>query len=266
MNCRQIIEVLEQIAPQDYAESWDNCGMSYGDLEQEVSNILVALEPTQKVIDEAIEKNIDMIITHHPMIFSPVKSLSCDNLIVQKITKLAKNDIVSYSMHTNMDVAVMSKVSADKLDLINVRRLENTIITDGEDLSETTGLGSVGEIKNQMLLGELAELVKDRFNIDSVRVVGDLQVKVNRIAILLGSGKSYIKKAIKEEVDVLITGDIDYHSAIDALEQGICLVDAGHFDTEYFFVDYMYNYLKTNLAKESVKVSIATEKSPFIII
>ena len=96
--------------------------------------------------------------------------------------------------------------------------------------------------------------------------MGELKKKVNRIAILPGSGKSYIKKAINEKADVLITGDIDYHSAVDALEEGICVIDAGHFDTEHFFVDYMYDYLKSQLSDNDVEIDKATEKSPFIII
>lgn len=266
MNCRQVIDVLEQIAPQGYAESWDNSGLSYGNVEQKVSRILIALEPTQKVIDEAIDKKADMIITHHPMIFSPIKNLSFDNVIGKKITKLAKNDIVCYSLHTNMDVAIMSKVSAHKLNLKQVKRLENTVMIDDNDISNTIGLGSVGVLENELSLKELSELVKDRFDIDRIRVVGELKKKVNRIAILPGSGKSYIKKAINEKADVLITGDIDYHSAVDALEEGICVIDAGHFDTEHFFVDYMYDYLKSQLSDNDIEIDKATEKSPFIII
>ena len=130
----------------------------------------------------------------------------------------------------------------------------------------TVGIGSIGDIPESITLKECSELVKDRFNIDRVRSVGDLQKRINRIAILPGSGKSYIKKAIKEKVDVLITGDIDYHSAVDALEEGICLIDAGHYDTEHFFVEYIAEYLNGKLGALGVNVDIATEKSPFTII
>lgn len=268
MKCRQIIDILEELAPQKFAENWDNCGLSYGNKDIDVNRILVALEPTENVIEQGIKKNADMIITHHPMIFSPVKTLSYDKVLGRKITMLAKNDIACYSMHTNMDAVVMARVAAKKMGLEEVIRLdvtdEHPYCVDGENI--TVGIGSIGDIPESITLKECSELVKDRFNIDRVRSVGDLQKRINRIAILPGSGKSYIKKAIKEKVDVLITGDIDYHSAVDALEEGICLIDAGHYDTEHFFVEYIAEYLNSKLSALGVNVDIATEKSPFTII
>lgn len=268
MKCKNIIDILEELAPQKFAENWDNCGLSYGNKDIDVNRILVALEPTENVIGQGIEKDVDMIITHHPMIFSSVKTLSFEKVIGRKITKLAKNDIVCYSMHTNMDAVVMARVAAEKMGLEEVIRLdvtdEHSYCVAGENI--TVGIGSIGNVTKSITLRECSELVKDIFNIDRVRVVGDLQKRLNRIAILPGSGKSYIKKAIKEKVDVLITGDIDYHSAVDALEEGICLIDAGHYDTEHFFVEYIAEYLNNKLIDFGVKVDIATEESPFTII
>lgn len=267
MKCRQIIDMLEKLAPHYYAENWDNCGLSYGDIEIDVDRILVALEPTREVINQAIDIKANMIITHHPMIFSPIKTVAFDKVLGKKITDLAKNDIVTYSMHTNMDVVVMASVAADKLGLKGVTRLEvTTANVKDSDAATSIGLGSVGELDNTLSLEKCAELVKESFGIDRLRVVGDLQHNINRIAILPGSGKSYIKKAIKEKADVLITGDIDYHSAVDALEEGICIIDAGHFDTEHFFVEYIAKYLEENLEFSNIQVNIATEKSPFTII
>lgn len=267
MKCRQIIDILEELAPQKFAESWDNCGLSYGNKDLNVDKILIALEPTECVIEQGIKKGVDMIITHHPMIFRPVKSLSCDEVIGRKITKLAKNDIACYSMHTNMDAVVMASVAADKLELQDVTRLgviEDDYSVDG--VTTTIGLGSVGNLKESISLRKCSQIIKDRFGIDRVRIVGNLQKNIERIAILPGSGKSYIKKAIKEKADVLITGDIDYHSAIDALEAGICVIDAGHFDTEHFFVEYVAKYLNKKLKSYGIEVDIATEKSPFTIV
>ena len=268
MKCRQIIDILEELAPHNFAESWDNCGLSYGNNDIDVDKVLIALEPTENVIEQGIIQGANMIITHHPMIFSPIKSLSCDKVIGRKITKLAKNDIACYAMHTNMDVAVMASVAAEKLGLQDVIRLEvtedNPYCIDGK--MTAIGLGSVGKVTEGISLKECCELIKDRFDIDRIRVVGDLQKNIDRIAILPGSGKSYINKAIKEKADVLITGDIDYHSAVNALEEGFCLIDAGHFDTEHFFVEYVAKYLKKKLDSYGIKVDIATEKSPFTII
>ena len=265
MKIRQLVEILETLAPSKLAQTWDNTGMSCGDLDKEISKIMVALEPSEVVIDQAIESGVDVLITHHPLIFKPIGSVVYDSLIGRKIIKLAQNNITAFSMHTNMDIAVMAHKSADILELNDVKRLEITNIDN--EKATVYGFGSIGYLKENMSLIKCVEFIKEKLNIDNVRVIGEIDKKVIKVAILPGSGKSFIDIAIQEEVDVLITGDIDYHSASDARDKGISIIDAGHFETEYFFVDYIKEFLTNNFNNTEnsfIQVEKAVEQSPFI--
>lgn len=265
MKCRQIVEWLEKLAPVEWAESWDNTGLAFGNMDNEVKRILVALEPTEDVIDQAIEVKADMVITHHPMIFKPIKSIDYDTVLGRKIIKLAKNDIVAYSMHTNLDVAVMAQEAARLLELDNVVRLQQISVRNefNEEVNDK-GLGSIGILRKRFNLEECAVYIKNKLNIEKLHVIGDLNSEVNKVAILPGSGKSFIEIAKNQEVDVFITGDIDYHSAVDASQMGINIIDAGHFGTEYLFVEFMYNYLVNNEHNKDIDVICASEKCPFV--
>lgn len=264
MNSRQLIEILDKLAAPKLAQTWDNTGVSFGNLDKEISKIMVALEPSEVVINQALESKVDVLITHHPMIFKPVGSLSYDSLIGRKITKLAQSNIVSFSMHTNMDVAVMALKSAQILGLADVKHLEITYID--ETSNEVYGFGSMGYLDKKLSMMQCVDLVKEKLNIDNLRVIGDMTKTIKKIAILPGSGKSFINNVLKENVDVLITGDIDYHSASDAVDMGVSIIDAGHFETEYFFVEYMEEFLN-NVFNETQNSSItiikAKENSPF---
>ena len=198
------------------------------------------------------------------MIFKPVGALSYDSLIGRKITKLAQNNIVTCSMHTNMDVAVMAKESAKILELGDVEYLEVTHVD--EETKDIYGFGCIGTTHEKLSMEECVNLVKEKLNINNLRVIGDMTKSINKIAILPGSGKSFINNVLKENVDVLITGDIDYHSASDARDMGVSVIDAGHFETEYFFVDYMEGYLRNifkELGETSIIIEKAKEESPF---
>ncbi len=264
MNSRQLIEILDKLAAPKLAQSWDNTGVSFGNLDKEISKIMIALEPSEVVIDQAIEAKVDVLITHHPMIFKPVGSLSYDSLIGRKITKLAQSNIVSFSMHTNMDVAVMALKSAQILGLSDVKHLEITHVDEASN--KVYGFGSMGSLDKDLSMMQCVDLVKEKLNIDNLRVVGDMNKTIRKIAILPGSGKSFINNVLKENVDVLITGDIDYHSASDAVDMGVSIIDAGHFETEYFFVEYMEEFLNNifkDMKDSSITITKAKENSPF---
>lgn len=374
MKCKSVISILEKLAPKKYAEDWDNVGLLLGKEEKEVKKIMVALDATENVINQAVKQEIDMLITHHPMLFSPIKSITSQDFLGKRIIKLLQNDISYYAMHTNFDVAAMADAVAEKLDLMNTRVFE-PVYTEklfkiavfvprdhaekvrmamvkegagfignysgctfqGEGIGtfiplegtnpyigklnetsyvneikietivdkprmnaviqamikvhpyeepaydiytlynsiDTVGIGKYGYLKQDISLQNLAMRVKMALNISNVQIVGDLEQKVASVVIVPGSGKSFLKRAIQMKADVYITGDIDHHTAIDAMEQGLCIIDAGHFGTEHIMVDYIKDYINNylhninwNLNGEDINVSIITakESSPFITI
>ncbi len=257
MKCKDIIKQLETIAPVHYAEKWDNVGLIVGDEEQEVHKVLIALDPSTEVIEQAIEQQCDMIITHHPLIFSPMKKITNNDFIGKRILSMMNNSIAYYAMHTNMDIAIMADESAAMVGLKDTVALEQV-----EPSNQHVGIGRFGNLVIAMSLLELAKAVKKQFHLDDVRVVGDLTKEIKKVAISTGSGEDFIENAIQMGADVLITGDIRHHKALDAIERNLSIIDAGHYGTERFMVEWLCAHLEVN----NVTVMAAKEQSPFKII
>jgi len=258
MKCKEIIDILEKLAPVNIAEDYDNVGLLVGDKEKEVKKIMIALDASKDVIKQAIDEKVDMLITHHPMIFRGIKRVDKANFLGDKILELAKNDISYYASHTNMDNSVMSKIACEKLALKDAKYVVPVGVSEDE---EKYGCGRVGNLKEPMTLEEFALKVKKDFDIANIRVIGDRKKVVSRVACITGSGKSFLKEVIKSKADVFVTGDIDHHTALDVIDMNFSMIDAGHFETEHFFVDYIKYYLSNNFS--DLYIMLAKEKSPF---
>ena len=262
MLCKDIIEVIEQKYARTYAMSWDNVGLLAGRYEKEVKKIYVALDATDDIVDEAIASGADMLVTHHPLIMSGLTKITDDNFTGRRLIKLIQNDISYYAMHTNYDVRGMADLAGEKMGLVNAEVLEVT----GESVCQVKeeGIGRVADAKAPMSLLECCELVKNSFALDNVKVFGNPEQNVQRIAICPGSGKSVIKTALSKGADVLVTGDIGHHDGIDAVAQNLAIIDAGHYGLEHIFIADMIKYLKDNLC--DVSVTGEKVKHPFIVV
>ena len=257
MLCSEIIKVLETQSPAEYAMEWDNVGLLVGRKTKDVKKILLAVDATLEVCQAAIDNGFDMIITHHPMIFSKMKKVNDDTVVGQKIMGLIESGICCYAMHTNFDTkGGMAKLAADKLELANQEVLEETL--NGE------GIGRIGLLKSEISLKELAGSVKTGFDIPSVMIFGDDEAIIEKVAISPGSGKSVIGEAVKKGADCLITGDIGHHEGLDALELGLTIIDASHYGLEKIFMEYMHNYLKDYLV--GVEIAIADVGIPYHVV
>lgn len=260
MKCSDIISKIEEMSPPVYALDWDNIGLQVGRREKEVGTVYIALDATDDVIQKAIECEADMLITHHPMIFSPLKKVVADDFIGRRVLRLAKHDISYYAMHTNFDVMGMADAAADMIDLNKRDVLDVTF----EDEIGEEGIGRVGRLPEIMTLLELCDFVKKSFEIDNVKVFGELDSTCEFAAISPGSGKSMIKKAIRAGADVLITGDIDHHDGIDAVAQGLSIIDASHFGIEKIFVPYMEEFIRREMP--GIKVYTSDLIAPFKVV
>lgn len=260
MKCTDIIKRLEILAPPAFAENWDNVGLLAGRCTKEVKKVYLAVDATDEVIEDAIEAEADMLLTHHPLIFSPLKSVTEDNFIGRRILRMLQADMCYYAMHTNFDVMGMADAAADEIRLQNRQVLEVTF----EDEISKEGIGRYGRLPKAMTLSECAAYVKDTFKLPVVRVYGDLNEVVEIAAISPGSAKSVASCAVQAGVEVLISGDIDHHLGIDLVAQGVAVIDAGHYGLEKLFVPYMQDYFTRNLPE--IKVETAQEKSPFYVI
>lgn len=258
MLCRDIMKVIEATYPKHAALEWDNVGLLVGRTEKEVKKIYVALDATDEVIEQAVAANADMLITHHPLLFSPLKKITDEHFIGGRVVKLLQHDISYYAMHTNYDVCGMADISAAILGLDGAETLE---VTDKESME---GIGKVGDFSDPMSLQSCGEFIKEKFQLDSVKVFGDLSSTVQRVAICPGSGKGMTELALEKNADVLVTGDIGHHEGIDAVAQGLAIIDAGHYGLEHIFIEDMANYLRKNI--EGIVVETHEITHPFQVI
>lgn len=257
MKCNEVIACLERVAPRCFAEKWDNVGLLAGREDKEIKKILLALDPTSNVVEEAVNWKADLLITHHPLIFSGIKSVTTSDFIGKRVFNLIFQDICYYAMHTNFDVMGMADAVADQLELEKCQVLD---VTYQDEISQE-GIGRMGELSRTMSLEECAKYVKEKCRLSSVKVFGDPEKLIDMVALIPGSGKSYIDLAIKKRAQVVITGDIDHHNGLDAVERGLAVIDAGHYGLEKIFVAYMEEVLQRELP--DVQIKKAMEKEPF---
>lgn len=260
MKCTEVRERLEILSPPRFAESWDNVGLLCGRAGKEIKKVYIAVDATDEVIENAIDAEADLLLTHHPLIFSPLKKVNDENFISRRIVKLLQADMCYYAMHTNFDVMGMADAAADELKLQNREVLDITF----EDDIAKEGFGRLGDLPYPMTVDECAAYVKERFHLQAVKVFGQGGQQLVRAAISPGSGKSMIAPAIGKGADVLITGDIDHHEGIDAVEQGMAVIDAGHYGLEKIFVPYLQEYLKRET--EGIEIITQGKADPFRIL
>ncbi|AKL95719.1 dinuclear metal center protein, YbgI/SA1388 family [Clostridium aceticum] len=367
---KRIISIMEKLAPKQDAMKWDNVGLQVGSEHSQVNRVMVCLDVTKEVLQEAIEKKVDLIIAHHPMIFSPLKSITREDHKGYLIHEAIKNDITIYAAHTNMDIAteglnsfVAKKIGIEDTDILDITLREKlykiavsvpeghdekvaqalaaagaghignysdcsfrskgtgtfkplagtnpfigkqgelekvleikieTIVSQAqlaeainnmiqahpyeevpydiyplENLGKKKGLGKIGKLQNPKPLSAFGEELKSLLQLKQVKYVGDSDKTLETIGIVCGSGADYIELAAMKGCDCLITGDVKYHQAQTALELGITVIDAGHFETEIFFVDLVFAYLKQQFSMENMEVEIvapSTEINPFNIL
>ena len=235
MRLKEIMQMLEEMCPRSFAMSWDNVGLQVGYSDKEVRTIALALDATSEVIEAAKAQGADLILTHHPLLFSGIKNITDSDYVGKRILELIQSDICCYSMHTNFDVLGMADAAADLLHLSDREVLEVTY----EDDISVEGIGRIGTLLEPMKLSEYAEKVAQVFEIGHVRYYGDPDQMLVTCAILPGSGKGEIDLAVKAGADVYITGDISHHDGIDAVEKGVAVIDAGHYGIEKIFIPYM---------------------------
>ena len=252
MNIKQITNFLESYAPLEYQESYDNCGLIIGDANAEVKGALITLDCTEAIIDEAIATGCNLVIAHHPIIFSGIKKLNGSNYIERTVIKAIKNDIAIYAIHTNLDNVhngVSAKI-AEKLGLENCK-----VLLPKEDLNiNLVGSGSIGELNLPVDAQVFIENLKLNMQTDCVRHTPLVKQQIKTVAVCGGSGSFLLKHAIAAKADIFITADFKYHEFFDA-ENKIVIADIGHYESEQFTKDLIYDLLVKNFTKFAVRLS-----------
>ncbi len=269
INSKKIIQWLNTQFPESLAEEWDNVGFLLGNADKAIKKILIALEITPDVVKEAIENNVDLIITHHPLIYKGLKHLVDHNPHEKIIRQLIFNDIHVYCANTNADIAE-GGLSDMFLSLLKLKATEGLMPVTYPDTStrsdKTFYLGRIAELKNPMELKALGEWLKKDLKIAHLRFVGNPKAMIQRIGVLTGAGDDAMKIAKSKRCDVLITGDLKYHPAQDALAMNLPLIDVGHYNSEIIFKTELKNRMTDAFESLDYDVSIeisTAEKDPF---
>ncbi|CQR46868.1 Putative GTP cyclohydrolase 1 type 2 [Paraliobacillus sp. PM-2] len=341
---KDIIRMIEEWAPKELAYDWDNVGLQIGSLHKKVNNVMVTLDVLENVVDEAIEKRIDLIIAHHPLLFNALKQINIESAKGRTIEKLIKHDITVYAAHTNLDIAFggVSDMLAHRLDIKNTKvlvpsgqerlmklvtyvpeqdleqvkkalgdngagyignyshctftqkgtgsfvpkegtnpyigtlgeeekvkevKLETIIPSSKKDFfikvllaahpyeepaydlialdnpGEIIGIGRIGCLNQPMEMSDFCKLIKEKLKVSGLRVVGNVDKKVEKVAVLGGSGEDFISHAKRKGADVYITGDLTFHEAQEAWEMGLTVIDPGH-HVEKVMIESVITYLE----------------------
>lgn len=263
---RDILCWLDGLAPFRYAMSWDRCGLQVGHPHAAVEGIMVALDPSSGTLDEAVESSCQCLVTHHPLIFSPMTAVRTDRFPGNVVGEAIRKGVNIIAVHTNLDAARegTNDQLAGLLAMEDVGPLESDPAWEGE--ARYGGMGRVGLLPRPVSLQDLAGQLASALGGIRVRVVGDPQRRVQRLALCTGSGGSMLDAVINGASEVYVTGDVKFHEAQTALEAGLSLIDVGHFASEILVVQPLAVQLRTRIAEEglSAKVLVARgEKDPF---
>lgn len=233
MNVKEIYDRICARIPEELREEWDNDGiMCATDDFQEVKRTLVTLDITEDVVDYAVAHGFDLILSHHPLIFKPLKFLTEDNHVSRKLIKLIKNDIAVISLHTRAD-----KVK----DGVNDRLCEILGLKDVVPFGEGN-LGRIGSLPEELNMEDFSYLLKGLLDCDGVKVA-DACIPVERVAVVGGDGKDYVSAALEAGADTFVSGRISYNVMTEAAEMGINMLEAGHFFTEYPVTSFFQSLL-----------------------
>jgi len=235
----EICDYLNSICPENLAEEWDNVGFLIGDKKSEVTKIMVCLDVDLSVAKEACENKANLIISHHPVIFNPVKRLTEDN---EKLLRyLIKNDISVYSAHTNLDVVSdgLNDLLAKKIGLEKCEILVPTKEFNGK----MCGYGRFSKLEKPQKLKDVLKNIKQSLGNENLKFSGNEEKIIEYVAVNSGGGSSMMEFCFDKKIDLYITGDFKYNLIRDAYENDFAIVDAGHYETEIIAMDWFHEKL-----------------------
>lgn len=264
---KDIISSLNSHAPFDLAEPWDNIGLLVGDRNREVSSLLIGLDPTCKLIDEAIALGADTLITHHPLIFQPIPVIDTTSPVGRIIEKALQRGINLIACHTNLDSAVhgVSDALAQVLGLTNLTPL---LANPRATLPGRQGMGRIGRYPEAISSSAFLGLLHQALDLEAVHIAGKLPDVIATVALCGGSGSDLAAVAFEKGADLYLTAEIKHHIARWAEEYNFCLIDGSHYATERPAIRLLADILQTEKTARGWDVLISqtmTERHPFVL-
>ena len=254
MKVSEIREILDKWMPISTAEDFDNVGLLVGDLNSEVKNILVTLDTTLNVVDEALDKDCNLIVSYHPIIFNSLKKITTDSGYVQKsLIKAVKNNISVYAIHTSLDNHPEG-ISYFLSKKIGLKKISTLIPKIDNKNNFKIGMGSKGELIEPMEENNFFDLIKNKLELKYLRHSVKLNKKISKVSIVVGSGSFAIKNSLDSNVDAFITSDLKYHNFYEADNKAI-LVDIGHYESENHIKLIIKEFLNKKLPSFTILLS-----------
>lgn len=274
-----VAQIMERIAPKSWSEEWDNVGLLVGSGTIPVNRILVTLDGTLEVVEEAKTYGAQLIVAHHPIIFRPLKNLRADNAAAQVPLRLLQHQIGYYAAHTNLDQSIFSSSRSigEVLGLKEMKVLEApTNDIHSLDSEGARGYGVMGYLPHPEKLGDIwrnllnglntSGIYAKPYDLSGVRLAGSLEKEVRKVVIVNGSGGRFVPKALFKGADLFISGDVDHHSVLDAVEGGMAVGDIGHFLSEAPMLQSIYKYLSSEKSLHGIEVRVSTRNgSPWLL-
>ncbi len=264
IEIEELCMILNTISPENLSETWDHSGIQLKTGLKHIATILVSLDITEEVIDEAVLCKADMIITHHPLIFSELYKIDNNTVIGSSIIKLIKANISVYASHTAFDNAK----DGNNDYLAKLLGCDSVIfLNEGAEEENSSKLGRICRLDSPITLTEMAKKIKKVLSIEApLNCVGNPQSLVQKVAICTGAGADLIDYAKAAGCDLFITGDVRYHDAQRAKGIGLALIDAGHYHTEKIFIKNMANQLRDKIKNKATILESKVDQNPFIVL
>ncbi len=266
-----IMDLMARIAPPSLAEDWDNCGLQVGSARWSVRQIWVALDPSLPIITTACQNHVDLLITHHPLIFKPLRTIDCHTPVGLAIESAIRHRLAIFCAHTNLD-AVQDGLNdrlAGLIGLTGLRVLQRREQSKPDTLVSPHGphgIGRIGTLAQPLRLRTLVAELKAKLELTSVRMAGDPDLMVMEAALCTGSGSGLMPEVLASGAQAYISGDLRYHDARDAEAANLGLIDIGHFASEHLMVDMLAKRLRQLIRLRGLSVRVepfALETDPF---
>lgn len=268
-----MLALLDDSIPFRLAETWDNCGLQCGDPSWPAETILVALDVSSDSVQAAERHQADLLLTHHPLLLSPVSCIDFSKMPGDIIARCVRNRLSVISVHTNLDAAPdglndyfcsLVGVSPDRALIPSELPVQKT----GRDPA-VTGIGRVGQVAPALTFSELVRRVKTVLNLPGIRAGGHIEGEISTAAVCTGSGGSLTREFIRSGAQVFITGDIKYHDARLIEENSRGFIDAGHFGSEHIAVDLLTRRISADIRENGFRarlIGYKDEKDPFFTV
>ncbi|MBU2539359.1 MAG: Nif3-like dinuclear metal center hexameric protein [Proteobacteria bacterium] len=253
----RLLSILNSIAPFAMAEPWDNVGLMVGNPDQQVTGILIGLDPTEALIDEALSQNLNTILTHHPLIFHPLKTIPGNTPLGRILKKALANDVSLIACHTNLDrmTTGVSHALAERLGLRDTNPLAGHEPAAPE---QNPGFGKIGSLPAPVSSEQFLNSLLTALDTPGVLIAGTLPETIHTVALCGGSGSDLAETARNMGAQVYITGEVKHSVARWAEDAEFCVIDAGHYPTEKFIVPVLAEILKKSCADTGFTPKIAT--------